>query len=362
MNGKRRMNKPRKYQVGGRIQAVLAIFSLVVVVMPVRASILPEEPLHKAVMAGNLEQVGVLIVRGVDLEKIDGNFGCTAMYLAAREGHLEIVRALRDAGAGMDPGTDGGEPLAFAAVYSGNVDLMGYLLENGVDKAVRNADEQTLLHHAIAFRREEMVLYLVDIGVDVNAVDKRGWAPLHMAAWVGDLPVTGQLMGAGGDAAAKLASGETPLHLAVVYNHGEVVEDLLAAGIDVDQLDESGRSALFSVQSIEVMDLLLNAGADPDISDKAGYTPLSAAVVGDDAVVRVGRLIEAGADVNKRIDHGRTAIFNVIPEDVVEVFALLVEKGARLDIVSDSGDTPLEWLENYKAAKIREWLVEDREE
>lgn len=323
---------------------------------PVQAWILPKEPLHAAVLENSLKNVQDLIDQGVDVNKVDDRYDCTALHMAAMHGHLEIAKALRKAGAKIYVETAKKEPLMFAAVSSGNIDLIKFLLAEGASSKSRNADGENLIHHAITCRHRDVVQFLIATKVDVKATDKKGYTPLHTAAWIGDLPVTKDLVAAGATVDATTNHKETPLHVAASYDHAQIVEDLLAAKADCNRLDDSGRTPLFLTKSVTLMDLLLKAGAKPNISDRDQYSPLSGAVVAEDAMALAARLIKGGADVNQRIDHGRTAIFDVIPNDKVEIFALLVEHGANLNLKSDSGETPLDWVRHYKARKIQAFL------
>jgi len=341
----------------------------------------PEEPLHKAALAGNVKKVKELIDEGVDVNKLDGRYGCTALHIAAGGGHLEIVKVLRKAGARIYVENKQKEPLIFAAVSSGNLALVKYLLAEGASKKSTKAQGENLIHHVILGRTKEMLPYLIEIGVDVEAKDKRGRTPLHTVAYVGDFPVTRALIKAGANVNATTWHNETPLHLAASYDHEQAIRDLLEAGADCNLLDDGGRHPLFGARSVNIAKLLLEAGAKPNVSSKSQYTPLSGAVVvpirteaslpdtyevpdtpSSKTVVVQDRtalarcLIKAGADVNMRIDHDRTAIFNVISADDVEMFKLLVESGASLDIKSDSGETPLDWVAEYGAVRIKKYL------
>lgn len=326
----------------------------------------PKEPLHMAAMLGDVQMVKKLIAEGVDVNKIDERYECTALDLAARFGQLEIVKILRKAGARIYVENPRKEPLVFSAVESGNVEILRFLLSEGASKDSRNADGENLLHHAISARHKEMVLYLIGIGVDVNAKDKAGRTPLHTVAWVGDLPVIGDLVRAGANVNATTNHLLTALHDAVTYDHVQIVADLISARADCNARDESGQHPLFYARSPAAMDILLKAGAKPDMADNFGTTPLAGIVVAEDGVdmasrlIMVSSLIKAGVDVNRRVDHGRSAIFSVIPDDKVEMFQLLVDNGAKLDIKDDSGQTLLDWVWKYNAQKIAAFL-KDRE-
>jgi ankyrin repeat protein len=170
--------------------------------------------------------------------------------------------------------------------------------------------------------------------------------------------VTKPLVDAGADVNAVTWHKETPLHLAAVYNHERIVADLLDAGADPNLLDDSGRHPLFNTSSPRVAKMLMKAGTKVNLGDKYGYTPLAGAVTLKDKRSLVKCILDGGANVNKRIDHGRTAVFNAIPDDEVEIFKLLVEHGADLSVKSDSGETPLDWVKEYDAKKIKKFLNE----
>jgi len=317
---------------------------------------LPSDPFHQAVIKENIKEIREFIQKGVDVNKLDRNYGCTALHIAAGTGNLEIVKILRKAGARIYVENKKKEPLVFAAVISGNVKVLDFLIKEGASIKSRSTDGDNMLHLAITFHYKDIVIYLIGIGVDVNAKNKKGWTPLHEDACVSDIRVTNELVKAGAAINAVTYHKKTPLHIAASYNNSQAVEDLLSNKADCKLLDESGRTPLFMTNSVKIIRLLLKAGTNPNITDRYKYSPLSGAVVARNGKERVLLLIQGGADVNMRIDHGRTAIFNVIPNDNVEVFALLVENGADLSIKSDSGKTPLDWIKEYNARKIKAFL------
>jgi cytohesin len=321
------------------------------------AVMLPKEPLHRAVLERNVQQVRDLLASGADVNRMDAVYGCTALHLAARQGDLEIVTILRRAGARIYAENRNREPLVFAAVVSGSTNVFAFLVHEGASAKSRKPGGETVLHEAIVCRHPEMAQHLIRMGVDVNARDRKGRTPLHETAYVGDLPVVGDLVQAGADANATTWHKETPLHLAATYNHTNAVAALLGVKADPNRIDDEGNSPLSRTTSPAIAGLLLRAGANPNIADKARYTPLSGAVVHPDGLPMVRSLIAAGADVNQRIDHGRTAIFDAIPGDNVDAFRFLVEHGADLTVRDDSGKTPLDWVETYRAKRIAEYLA-----
>ena len=104
---------------------------------------------------------------------------------------------------------------------------------------------------------------------------------------------------------------------AVMRNDPEKIAALIKAGVWLDETDE-GETALHwavSRQHSEIVAMLLDAGADPNVPDNDGYTPLhDVAEMGDCPPARTMRevLLAAGADPTRREKNGRT------PSDLAE--------------------------------------------
>lgn len=119
---------------------------------------------------------------------------------------------------------------------------------------------------------------------------------------------------------ARNALGKTPLHMAVTSGSTEMVQLLLDRGANVNAKDNTGLTPLHIAAwwtATNRAQQLLDAGADPNSRDRFGDTPLHVAAM-----------------------HGRQAM---------TVF--LAGHGARLDVENDSGRTPLALAEKYEREK-----------
>jgi uncharacterized protein len=103
-------------------------------------------------------------------------------------------------------------------------------------------------------------------------------------------------------------AGRTPLHYAAAQGIADEVRQLLRGGADPNAQDDNGWSPLhFAAQAVaaESATVLLEAGADPNIRDRFGNTPLWRAIFdsrGDGSVIAVLR--SAGADPQLANDSG----------------------------------------------------------
>jgi len=144
-------------------------------------------------------------------------------------------------------------------------------------------------------------------------------ALLTMAAWRGELDEISELISQG----ANINAGVPPaLHCAVNEGHKEVVELLLTKGVDVDVRDNTGQTSLdiaLSRDRKEIAELLQAKGA----SISSIYTAAQAG-----HLEGAKRLLEAGADVNKKDKDGLTPLLYAIKGGHKDLVMLLIAKGA----------------------------------
>ena len=129
-------------------------------------------------------------------------------------------------------------------------------------------------------------------------------------------------------------AGETPLHRACYNGHLDVVRVLLEAGADLHATDNGGRTPLHRACDnghLDVVRVLFEAGADLHATDDGGRTPLHLACDnGHFDVVRV--LFEAGADLHATDNCGRTPLHHACDDGQFDVVRFLLDAGALADL------------------------------
>jgi ankyrin repeat protein len=143
-------------------------------------------------------------------------------------------------------------------------------------------------------------------------------------------------------------TGPTPLHVAAYKGHGEICSLLLTAGADMESRGrgEEHGTPLHYAETMHVAELLLSAGADPNVMDRNGMTPLHKAVInGDEDVCRL--LIKKGSDTRlvdrlKRgpLHHAAAMLDGHYAEQTIDI---LLTNGAPVDDKDEGGYTPLRW-------------------
>jgi ankyrin repeat protein len=145
---------------------------------------------------------------------------------------------------------------------------------------------------------------------------------------------------------------ETQLREAIYSSDVDLVRELISNGVDVNifawEEDSTPLGMSCEVGSLEIVDLLLKAGANPDFG--VSLHPLTtAASKGNIEIVKV--LIEAGADVNAVLEDDHTALADAAWCGNIKMIKLLVESGADVNYSSKSSNAI------HNALANRHWEV-----
>src|SRR5580658_2730344 len=180
------------------------------------------------------------------------------LYLleAARNGNSIDILELAHAGADIN-GADslGRSALQMAAIYN-NIPAADILIKLGANIDGGVLQKFTALHLAAAAGNDYMVRYLRNSGADVNLKDDFGNTALYIAAKDGQTKVIEALTDNDPNLPAKAklneqnSDGLTALHIAVFFGHKEAVLALLKAGADFNISDQFGQTPIF-VAAIE---------------------------------------------------------------------------------------------------------------
>ncbi|MBP7854572.1 ankyrin repeat domain-containing protein, partial [Candidatus Babeliales bacterium] len=147
-------------------------------------------------------------------------------------------------------------------------------------------------------------------------------------------------------------ASETLLN-AVRFPHPvESVKRAIAAGADVNVKNDDGFTPLHFVaqknETEENIEALIAAGADVNAKANDGHTPLHLAVILFPKIETIKALIAAGADVNAKSNAGETPLHSIsLGENLKEVIQALIAAGADVNAKNNYGETPL-----YKVALI----------
>jgi uncharacterized protein len=362
-----------------------------------------ETPIMTCAHTGNVDAVRMLFVHGADVNAKEPTQNQTAAMWAAAERHTQVLRTLIEANADLKAHTKTGfTPLHFAARV-GDVESAGMLLDAGVDVNIRyerdpengrgageagtggraaaagraggargaaaggsgaRADPafpgSTPLLVATVRGQVSLALFLLDHGADPNVMDA-GFTPLFWAAgtWENGLsnPVYGFVDPVGGipDRDAKLRLVKALLAHGANPNLQMRARPPGYGGTGTGGYNDAVGATAFIVAAnaadVEMMRILLAAGADPHLVTKTNSNALLAAtglnrgigeIIDDEdrAMAAVKFLLEAGVDVKAVTTFNENALFGPGYRGWNRMLELLIEKGADVNVVNKAGVTP----------------------
>jgi serine/threonine-protein phosphatase 6 regulatory ankyrin repeat subunit B len=277
---------------------------------------------HYAAQSGKPELIDYLEAQALALDKgtkstkesLRDNLkeeGVTPLHLAAREGDVPMLSKLLEKGSSPTAVTEShNNGLLFFATLSGNIEMVKFvsrLTQPQKDSSHLKAIEAAIFKDAIA---QLKIFYPVDAGVD-QTLNDQGMTALHLAAKSGALRCVHYLISRGADSSKETLHGETAFSLALKAHQLAIVHYFLENNeIMAKQTEENAKSVPYFIQ------LATDARLAQTLKDKKTYLHLAC---------------EAGDQ---------------------EIAAMLIGRGALLDVCDSHGLTPL-----HRAAKLGNYAL-----
>jgi ankyrin repeat protein len=192
-----------------------------------------------------------------------------------------------------------------ASVQSGDVEAVRSMLkENPALASARDANGVSALMYAFYYRRGDLADLLLAAKPDVDIFEAAaGGKPDRISAILHEDP----------EATKRWSpDGFTALHFAAFFNRPAIARQLIRAGAEPsvparNPMKVTPLHSAAAAHSSEIVQLLLEHGAPPNLRQQGGWTPLhEAAQIGDLEMLNV--LLKHGADPHLRSDDGRTPV------------------------------------------------------
>ena len=371
------------------LAALLGSAPAVVLAQP-RTADTSASALHWAAYRNDLDAVKRLLAEGADPNAAN-RFGVTPLHEAATVGNAAMLEALLDAGGDANAAFGEGETVLMTAARAGDTASVKTLLAHGgKPDATENWHGQTALMWAAMENHAEVVQLLIDAGAEVDrASTKHDWVKisysegnvpktrdfggltaLQLAAREGSLESVEKLLAAGADAnAAEPMYQLTPLQLAILNGHYTLAKKLIERGVRVDDgslyVAVDTRNLGFYAQrpnppekdgdvtSLDVVNALLEKGADPDLPYTKGL-PEGVLPEGPASPRLPERTVAGGIAVPP----GATPLDRAAAAGDFAVVATLIEHGASASVVTEDGTTPLMLLAGYSRTRTNAPLAD----
>ena len=205
--------------------------------------------------SGNVDDVAQAIEAGVDINIMDDEH-FHALTCAASNGNVDVCQLLIAKNANVN--AVGNTTALICAIYAGKVDIVKLLIEGGAD---------------------------------VNVASKNGDLPLIASLCdIVDINIIQQLLNAGANVNGRDGNLSTALMQACSYTRLElvdIVKILIGKGADVNIFNAGGLTAIGIALALEhknIVELLLESGADGDISVQKKMKAVTTVQIGDDTV------------------------------------------------------------------------------
>jgi len=318
-------------------------------------------PLHWAVYRVDEELVKTLLARGAKADVVN-SFGSSPLAEAARVANPNLAGMLLDAGADAKRANEDGETPLMLAARTGGVKVAELLVQHGADVNARERfRDQTALMWAAAENHPEMVAFLISKGAAVNFRAKSN-------DWPNQITSEPRVQ-------YRPTGGLTPLLYAARSGCQGCVEALLKGGADIDLPNPDGMTPLMMAidnSRYSVARYLLDHGANPHTWDWWGRTPLYVVVNmrgGPDSNLGprepssldlVHALLNAGVNPNHQLNMlqpsrngnsgrfkddllntGATPLLRAAQTFDNDVVRALLDHGALVDLPNAMGVTPL---------------------
>ena len=269
--------------------------------------------IHYASIGGNIEILKMLIDGGLGITDVTDK-KASALHIAIANNRMEMVEFLVSNYPKILDFIDvEGYNALHHACIAGNIEIVQFLLDNGLEPMTLTHNSLSLLHIAILHGRLPLANYLIErFPILISLSTSKGFLPIHTAAEKGEVDIITKLCETTVDIKQKTEGGLSPLHVGVVHNQISVVEILT----------EKAPSLM-------------------DLAAKNGYLPVHTAAEKNN-VVLLKVLTKDRQYISRKVDNSLSLLHVAVLHNSIEVAKYLIaEYPHLLEERSETGNLPI---------------------
>ena len=310
------------------------------------------------------------------------NDGCTPLYYACKNSHLECITEFivqipevicdlmnisnKYGATPLSARAENNQTILHVACKTGNVSVTKKVLEAGANPNSLDGSTFTPLILAVQYvddaKAVDIIGILCEFKCNLNIQTSpftRSLTALHLACELGKEKCVEILIAKGANVLVRAQGGLTPLHYACVYHHFQCARRIVVRFSKLllqthtkqhngyltfhNLRGQYGRTILHHAclrNDVEFVENLLNLGADPNVQDNDGATPLMSALRchgSDTDMDLLSLLLSQDWEPDLKDNIGRTALHYSDNCDDIQIPLMLISAGCNVTAVDDYG-------------------------
>ena len=318
-----------------------------------------KELLQKATSAfHSKKKLKILFAKGPDIESYDQEF-LTSLVDSASYNHPETAIYLIDRGVDVS----NAKFALYQASRSGHYGFMRKLIEKGVDINLEVHNERSPLYHAAdrGIKSPDIVKLLIKSGADVNYINSRFGSVALVAAAGRDTPehteIVRILLQNGAD--PNIGDKGKPLHSAAYSGNYDAAKLLLAANADKNQLNSNRETALDIALGREKRWTAGHRKIIELLSEKKHREPAIFKFIRDGDVGKFKELIKKEGNINIKNEEGDSLLHIAVYENRLKIVKFLIDSGINLELKNSQNRTAVKEAAINNHRNIWDMLVEN---
>jgi ankyrin repeat protein len=322
-------------------------------------------PILQLAFINNMDRIVRLLLEKGANPNLTDNRGNTFYHLLAEKGDTKTLSLIENPY--LDQKNDDGDTPLYISLSKQNFSFALTLLNLNASPTIANLQGITPYHLAASMPNKEVLKKIIPKIIDINDLDLKNDSPLIYAIR-NKMGENVKILLEEGANPELLGSGKLPpIAMAVELNHFDICKFLLEKNVNVNYFFPNGKHLLHHVieqdnlrilklflekfdsdrinllhfassqGKLPVAELLIKSGADIELANRHGETPIFKAVLNGRTKL-LQYFLNQGVNINKLNNYGESLIHYAVKTKQKEILELLINKGINLKVLDRDGN------------------------